>query len=349
MSPRTIRATFVLASPTNESGPVWSAMSPTLIRVGDVAMIVLAWFELSRRRASWEAVCLCVEAPASGDRPIPPSRLRLGELVATLALAQDNAFGQPLESQLRSCLLATWISEAAGLDEDVRDTVYWVALLRYVGCTGHAHEVATVFGDEIAIRARTLVHDAANPEEVMGDVVTFATAGRTDDERDEIIRMLQATAHEWAVHNFSTGCEVADMLVGRLDFGPGVREALACTFERWNGQGLPAGVQGEAIPLAMRVVHLTQDMEAIGRLFSPERALEAARERRDRTYDPALADLFIEHGAAWFARLGEIDPWDAVLDLEPEPRRTLDGDELDRALTVAADFIDLKSPYMGGH
>ena len=49
----------------------------------------------------------------------------------------------------------------------MRETAYWVALLRYVGCTGHAHEVATVFGDEIAIRAQTLVHDAANPAEVM--------------------------------------------------------------------------------------------------------------------------------------------------------------------------------------
>jgi len=37
------------------------------------------------------------------------SPLRLGEFVATLALAQDNAFGQPLESQLRSCLLASWL------------------------------------------------------------------------------------------------------------------------------------------------------------------------------------------------------------------------------------------------
>src|SRR4051794_20976705 len=204
MSPRTIRATFVLASPTNESGPVWSAMSPTLIRVGDVAMIVLAWFELSRRRASWEAVCLCVEAPASGDRPIPPSRLRLGELVATLALAQDNAFGQPLESQLRSCLLATWISEAAGLDEDVRETVYWVALLRYVGCTGHAHEVATVFGDEIAIRAQTLIHDAANPTEVMRDVMAFATAGRAEAEREDIVRMIQETARGGGGYNISS-------------------------------------------------------------------------------------------------------------------------------------------------
>ena len=40
----------------------------------------------------------------------PP--LRLAELVGTLALAQDSAFGQPLESQLRSCLLAASIGIA---------------------------------------------------------------------------------------------------------------------------------------------------------------------------------------------------------------------------------------------
>src|SRR3954452_16734941 len=275
--------------------------------------------------------------------------LRLAEFVATLALAQDNAFGQPLESQLRSCLLAAWTCEAAGFDEQVREDAYWVALLRYVGCTGHAHEVATVFGDEIAIRAQTLVHDAANPTEVMGDVVAFATAGHPEQERDEIIRMLQETAHEWAVHNFSSGCEVADMLVQRLEFGDGVRESLACTFERWNGKGFPAHAKGEAIPLAMRVVHLSHDMEAIGRLFSPERALEAASDRRDQTYDPALADLFAAHGRGWFERLAETEPWDAVLALEPEPRRTLEGEALDQALVVAADFIDLKSSYWGGH
>ena len=88
------------------------------------------------------------------------------------------------------------------------------------------------------------------------------------------------------------------MLVQRLDFGPDVRDALRFTFERWNGNGYPAHAQGESIPLAMRVVHLSHDMEAIGRLFSPDHALDAARDRRDRTYDPALADLFVAHGDA---------------------------------------------------
>src|SRR5437016_3006878 len=166
--------------------------------------------------------------------------------------------------------------EAAGFEDEVREDAYWVALLRYIGCTGHAHEVATLFGDEIAIRAQTLVHDAANPAEVMRDVFAFATAGHPPEAREQIVKAVQAGIHEWIVLNFSSGCEVGDMLARRLDFAPAVREALRFTFERWNGKGFPTGASGEAIPLAMRVVHLSHDMEAIGRLFSPAKAIDAA-------------------------------------------------------------------------
>jgi HD-GYP domain-containing protein (c-di-GMP phosphodiesterase class II) len=239
--------------------------------------------------------------------------------------------------------------EAAGLDEELRATAYWVALLRFIGCTGHAHEVSTLFGDEIAIRGQTLIHDSGNPAEVMRDIVAFATAGRPLEERDEIVAQIQATIREWAFLNFSSGCEVADALVERLDIGPGVREALACTFECWNGKGHPNHVSGETIPLPMRIVHVSHDMEALGRHFSPERALEAARERRGETYDPVVADVLLAHGRDWFEQLAETEPWDAVLALEPEPHRLLTGPELDDALDVVADFIDLKSPYWGGH
>jgi HD-GYP domain-containing protein (c-di-GMP phosphodiesterase class II)/DNA-binding CsgD family transcriptional regulator len=183
----------------------------------------------------------------------------------------------------------------------------------------------------------------------MRDIVAFATAGRDEAEREEIVRKIQETIREWAFNNFSSGCEVADRLVERLEFGPDVRAALACTFECWNGNGHPNHVEGDAIPLPLRIVHVSHDMEAIGRLFSPQRALEAAHERRGETYDPAVADVFLAHGRDWFDRLAATEPWDAVLALEPEPHRLLTGAELDDALNVVADFIDLKSPYWGGH
>ncbi|MBI2705532.1 MAG: HD domain-containing protein [Actinobacteria bacterium] len=50
-----------------------------------------------------------------------------------------------------------------------------------------------------------------------------------------------------------------------------------------------------------------------------------------------------------FSRLDKVDPWDEVLASEPSPHRMLRDQSLDDALVVAADFIDLKSPYTGGH
>jgi HD-GYP domain-containing protein (c-di-GMP phosphodiesterase class II) len=128
-----------------------------------------------------------------------------------------------------------------------------------------------------------------------------------------------------------------------------VRRSLAHTFERWAGTGFPNGVAGEEIPLAMRVVHLTHDVEAIARRFSVEAALDAVRDRSGRTYDPALAALFLQHGADWLARLTKLEPWDAVLEAEPAPHRFLVGEDLDAALLVLADFVDVKSPYAVGH
>ncbi|MFN8038323.1 MAG: HD domain-containing phosphohydrolase [Acidimicrobiales bacterium] len=183
----------------------------------------------------------------------------------------------------------------------------------------------------------------------MRDVLAFATAAHPPEERDQVAAAIQEGAHDWAVLNFASGCEVGDMLADRLAFGPDVREALAFTFERWNGNGFPNGASGEQIPLAMRIVHLSHDMEALARLTSPAHAVATAGNRSGRTYDPELADLFVVHGDGWLEQLRKLEPWDAVLDLEPRPHHVLDGDELDDALAVMADFIDLKSPYMAGH
>ena len=106
-----------------------------------------------------------------GPPPVP-----LAEIVGTLAMAQDGAFGQPADAQLRAASIARRLARRIGLDQAEREAVRWAAPLRYLGCTSHAHDVAVLFGDEIALRARTLVHDAGNLAEVMADVVEFGTA-----------------------------------------------------------------------------------------------------------------------------------------------------------------------------
>jgi HD-GYP domain-containing protein (c-di-GMP phosphodiesterase class II) len=275
--------------------------------------------------------------------------LTMGELVAVLALGQDNSFGQPLESQMRSTVLAIGLAEAAGLPALVRDTAYWTAQLRYLGCTAHAHEVAVMFGDDIATRARTVVYDASNPAEVLRDALAHGLPGRHGVARIAALASILAGGRRFAEMNFRSGCEAADVLAARLGMAQAVRDALACTFERWNGKGQPNQVKGDQIPLPMRIVHLAQDAEAVARLRSPGEAVAVIRERSGRAYDPALVDEFVPVAAEMFARLEKADPWDAALACEPEPRRVLSGAALDEALEVAADFIDLKSPFTAGH
>ena len=275
--------------------------------------------------------------------------LTMGELVAVLALGQDNSFGQPLETQTRSALLATWLAEAAGLPARDRDTAYWAAQLRYLGCTAHAHEVAVFFGDDIATRARITTYDASSPAEVLRDAITHGLPERRGLARLGAVAAILAGGRKFAEMNFRSGCEAADILAARLGMAQAVRDALACTFERWNGKGQPNRVKGERIPMPMRIVHLVQDAEALARLRSPEEAITAIQKRSGRAYDPDLVDEFVPVAAGMFARLDEVDPWDAALACEPDPRRALDGAALDEALEVVADFTDLKSPFMAGH
>src|ERR1022692_469587 len=275
--------------------------------------------------------------------------LSLGELVAILTLGQDSSFGQPLESQMRSTLLAIWLAGSAGVGAEVSDTAYWCAQLRYVGCTAHAHEVSAMFGDDIETRARTLNYDASNPAEVVRDAVTFGLPSKKGIARVGAGVSILAGGRKFAEMNFRSGCEAADMLAARLGMDQPVRDALACTFERWNGKGQPNGVTGQSIPLAMRIVHLTHDAEALARLRSPAEAITLIRARSGRAYDPELVTEFLPVAAEFLSRLEKLDPWDAVLAAEPEPRKMLRGEDIDSALEVAADFIDLKSPFTAGH
>lgn len=68
--------------------------------------------------------------------------LRLAEPLAVLSLVADLTLGYPDETALRACLLAMRLAGELGLREDEAQPIYWVTLLRYVGCTASSHESA---------------------------------------------------------------------------------------------------------------------------------------------------------------------------------------------------------------
>lgn len=79
---------------------------------------------------------------------------RVAELTIALSLATDLGTGQPLEHGLRTCWLSLRVAEALGLDAPACSCVYYVALLRFLGCTSDASEAAVLAGgDDVALNA----------------------------------------------------------------------------------------------------------------------------------------------------------------------------------------------------
>jgi hypothetical protein len=143
-------------------------------------------------------------------------------------------------------------------------------------------------------------------------------------------------------------CEVGACLAARVGLGESVRHALAHAYERGDGKRHPAGLAGEDVPVAVRIVSVARDAELWARQAGWPTAVEVLAHRRGHSYDPAVVDVVVDGGERWLAESTD-DPCAMVLDAEPEPAVRIDDAGLDAALAAVADFTDIKSPWLRGH
>jgi putative nucleotidyltransferase with HDIG domain len=91
-----------------------------------------------------------------------------------------------------------------------------------------------------------------------------------------------------------------DMLQ-RVDFLRGASDIPYSHHERWDGAGYPAGLRGEAIPLAARIFSVVDIWDALisPRVYKPAwpeaDVLDYLRKVAGSQLDPRLVALFIEH------------------------------------------------------
>jgi HD-GYP domain-containing protein (c-di-GMP phosphodiesterase class II) len=279
---------------------------------------------------------------------VSDSGLRLAELVATLSLATDLGIGQPMQYALRSSLLAVHLGEALGLSDEELADAYYLALLRFAGCTADAPLAAAAFGDELAIGSWTATVVTGRPAEVLAAMVRHFGEDESPVQRARLLAAAFAKM-PMLMGSAAAHCEVAQLLAERLGLGPGVRRGLGQVYERWDGRGRPAGTKGEAILLPMRVVHLAQDAVTFYRMGGKDAAVAVARQRSGGAYDPWVSDRFCREAPRLLTLLETSSVWDAVLDAEPGARPRLSGERFVAAVRAMADFADLKSSYTRGH
>lgn len=250
-----------------------------------------------------------------------------------------------MEHVLRSSLIAIRLAEATGLDADEQAVVFYVSLLVFVGCSVDSHEMAALFGDDIAIRAAFHEVDRIGPGLVAGRI------GRTRGplRRVQLVGSFLASGGRSLVESLRGHCEVTGELALQLGLGAKVRDPLQQMFERWDGTGRPAGIRGQDLAPAIRIVHLAEVVERFHHRDGVEAATEVARARRGTKLDPVLADRFCADAGMFLDGLGEVATWDAVIASRPALNPMLSDDELQLALEAFADYADLKSPYTVGH
>jgi HD-GYP domain-containing protein (c-di-GMP phosphodiesterase class II) len=276
---------------------------------------------------------------APGGGPVP-----LAELVAALSLAADQASGVTLEHGLRTCLLATRLAERAGLDQAARRDVYYVSLLRSIGCTSDAHEQSVLFGDEIAARAELNLAAHLPPRELLGVLVRHSGAGQPPLPRARALGRVLTTGRDMPRAVATAHCAAAERLGRRLGFAGGVPDALNSLFERWDGQGFPHGLAGPDIPQPARFTQVAYDALLLHEHAGHSDQVTAAA---GSLYDPGVVALLRPDDVAEAA--GLLAPWPEALTLEPGGPTPLSAGQLDEACCAAADFADLKSPWLLGH
>jgi HD-GYP domain-containing protein (c-di-GMP phosphodiesterase class II)/DNA-binding CsgD family transcriptional regulator len=289
------------------------------------------------------------EGSLGGSAP-PRQDIRLAELLAALSLATDLGNGFVPETALRSCLLAVQLGQELGLSNSDLSDVYYLPFLRYLGCTAFAYEEAATFGgNDIAFRNAFAGVDFGQPRDVMGAVFTRLGKGSGTAGRVRAIGAFLSQGQTFGPRMANANCEVSSRLAERLGLGPGVIEALGFAFERWDGKGIPNGVRGESIPLAIRVVTVTHTLVTqIQR--GPRLDAKALVARRSGTdFAPDVAAAFMRRADDLLESISAESVWDMALEAEPASRPWLPVTRLDEMATAFADFADLKSPFTLGH
>lgn len=271
-----------------------------------------------------------------------------GEMLAAVSVAIDLGLGQPAEHMMRAAILADRLAARLGLSDEQRGAAYQATLLMWIGCTADSQEYARWFGDDIAVRSASYLVDWSGLP-FLRFLVQHVAQGRPLTERATTLAALLRDSRGNLGALMHSHCLSAALLAERLGLSRAAQEAVPSAFERYDGRGLPQGLAGDAIPIAMRIAQLADTAEVHDRLGGVEAAIRMARDRRGGQFDPVIVDAFLADAAALLDLPHGSAAWAAALDCAPDRDEVLRDGALDEAVAAIGDFADLKCPFLLGH
>jgi HD-GYP domain-containing protein (c-di-GMP phosphodiesterase class II) len=274
--------------------------------------------------------------------------IALSELVGGLSYALDVAEGEPQGHAKRSCLIGMRLSDELALAANERSDLFYALLLKDAGCTANSAHMAALFGadDQVAKRTSKFV-DWSRP------LAAFVWSLRTVAPGESLTARAQRL---WAIHNegevtrslMIARCYRGAEIARKLGFSEATADAIRALDEHWDGRGQPHGLRGTEIPLAGRILCLSQTVEVFQFTRGVRAACQVAARRSEQWFDPKLVEalLAFRDDTGFWASLAQPD----VSALEPPDRvLTADEDLLDRIAEAFAQVVDAKSGWTHEH
>jgi HD-GYP domain-containing protein (c-di-GMP phosphodiesterase class II)/DNA-binding CsgD family transcriptional regulator len=274
--------------------------------------------------------------------------IRLSEVLGALSLTTDLGAGVPFEKGLRTCVVASKLADTLELDRTDRQSVYFSALLRSLGCTAHASFFAEVLDDDVAVQRELKTFDLADPEALQAQTNRFATWAGTDRAK----QLTDTFVNELTAQGADLGrgsCEVSAALGARLELPKGAIAALDEVYERYDGKGFPLGLAGDDLTIAARVVHLAEQAVMAHYDGGAQGAARHVARKAGSHLDPDMCASFAADMEPILATLEAPDMLASALAAEPPPQIVVPATDLDRVCAAFASFADLKGSFLLGH
>ena len=243
------------------------------------------------------------------------STVRVSDAMLALAFVGDLSRGQPTNHSVRTARLAAMLAQADGAGVEECRAAYCIAMLRWSGCTANAAGFGELLGDDVA--GRRSMAEALQPT--------------TNVPPDLILPLAR-------IH-----CEVTGDIAVMLKLPQAVETGLRHIFETYNGKGAPGLLQHPDVPPSVYRVALAGDLEVLSRVHGIEAALAFVESHGNAKYPLDLVKLLSHHARDWLALLNsdESHPVDVPISSKAESAEI--------PLTLVADVIDLKLPWLAGH
>lgn len=278
-----------------------------------------------------------------------PERDRLASLFGALVSSADVASGFHPEKAIRTAILATRVASAHGLDDAQQQDGYYLALVRFLGCTSFSPEAAQYGGgDDLSLHSVMSFVDPDEPVQLIGDVLRGVGRGAPTVNRVKGLVSLFGDRSAPRRHA-QAECDVGEALARQLRIPEPIVVALGDLFARWDGKGYPGGKEGDESALLARVVIVAEVLEIAFSRYGIGAVIETARKRSGGRFDPALVSTLCQHASELFAGLTTGSVWELFLDCEPEPYRHVTPALVQRYAEAFARAVDLKSVWTATH